>query len=89
MFYIKQDLGRGEVNYIRILEDNVYFMCDRCGEMIRLEDPMAEFAEFCSSGSDFDTETHCELCGRVIEMVHAKLEAAKQAEAQNSTVNAE
>ena len=57
--------------------------------MIRLEDPMAEFAEFCSSGSDFDTETHCELCGRVIEMVHAKLEAAKQAEAQNSTVNAE
>ena len=89
MFFIRQDLGKGEADYIPVRDDNVYLICDWCGGKIQLEDPMADFAEFCSAGYGFDSDLYCDKCQQKIDMILAGLNAAKQAKQQNSTVTDE
>ena len=75
MLYVKVELGDGGYHFVPLKDDNVYVLCERCNNMVSIDEPAGYFYEIGAYGGSLDNEHLCDECLRKEEQEElAKIE---------------
>lgn len=75
MLFIKHTYESGKTRLFPIKDDNVFVLCDYCGEMVPVPDPVGFMYESGACGASVEGPELCDNCRvmkrRVEEMIYA------------------